>query len=80
MAAQISLSIRLGPMVSLRIIGQSCRELAQALEEYDDLNVRINAMCGDLAERIYPEGMAADVLHEEDEGERIDLEEEEGEQ
>jgi hypothetical protein len=78
-AAQISLSIRLGPMVSLRIIGHSCRELAEALEGYDDLNVRVDAMCGDLAERIYPEGLPTDSLHDEDEGERIEPEDE-GEQ
>lgn len=57
MAVSITLSIRLGPLVSLRVTGQSCHELAKALEGYDDLNVRVDAMCGDLAERIYPEGL-----------------------
>jgi hypothetical protein len=62
MAASITLSIRLGPMVSLRISGQSCQELAKALEGYDELNVRIDSMCGNLAERIYPEGLDLDDL------------------
>jgi hypothetical protein len=57
MPASITLSIRLGPMVSLRVTGQSCQELSKALEGYNDLNVRIDSMCGDLAERIYPEGL-----------------------
>ena len=78
MAAQISLSIRLGPMVSLRITGQSCEELARALDGYNELNVRVNAMCGDLAERIYPETPdLASLREEEDEGERIQPEGEE---
>jgi hypothetical protein len=49
-------------MVSLRISGQSCQELAKALEGYDELNVRIDSMCGNLAERIYPEGLDLDDL------------------
>jgi hypothetical protein len=66
MAAQISLSIRLGPMVSLKIIGQSCHELANALEGYGDLNVRVDALCSDLAERIYPEGLDLETLRDAD--------------
>jgi len=62
MAVSISLSIRLGPMVSVKLSGQSVRELAQALEGFEDLNVRLDAMCGDLAERIYPEGIDLDDL------------------
>ena len=64
MAASISLFIRLGPMVSLRVSGQSCQELAKALEGFDDLNVRVDAMCGDLATRIYPDGFGFDDLKE----------------
>lgn len=57
MAVSITLSIRLGPLVSLRVTGKSCNELAQALEGYDDLNARVDGMCSDLAEKVYPEGM-----------------------
>ena len=67
MSVSITLSIRLGPLVSLRVNGQSCHELAKALEGYDNLNHHINAMCGDLAERIYPEGIDMDVMREENE-------------
>ena len=35
MSVSITLSIRLGPLVSLRVNGQSCHELAKALEGYD---------------------------------------------
>lgn len=66
MAVSITLSIRLGPLVSLRVTGQSCHELAKALEGYDDLNQHINAMCGDLAERIYPDGFDLDAMRDED--------------
>ena len=67
MAVSITLSIRLGPLVSLRVTGQSCHELAKALEGYDNLNHHINAMCGDLAERIYPDGMDLGAMPDENE-------------
>lgn len=68
MSVSITLSIRLGPLVSLRVTGQSCHELAKALEGYDNLNHHINAMCGDLAERIYPEGLdIMDAMRDENE-------------
>lgn len=60
MPASISFSIQIGPMVSIKVAGQNCHELAKALEGFEDLNVRIDAMCGDLAERIYPEGLDLD--------------------
>jgi hypothetical protein len=62
MAVSISLSIRLGPMVSVKLSGQSVRELAEALEGFENLNQRLDAMCGDLAERIYPEGLDLDDI------------------
>jgi len=74
----ITLSIRLGPLVSLRVNGQSCHELAKALEGYDNLNHHINAMCGDLAERIYPEGLdIMDAVRDENEENEEGKEEEE---
>jgi hypothetical protein len=57
MAVSITLTIRLGPLVSLKVTGQSCEELAQALEGHDQLNLRVDAMCSDLAEKVYPEGV-----------------------
>jgi len=68
MAVSITLSIRLGPLVSLKVTGQSCEELAQALEGYNNLNQRVDAMCSDLAERVYPEGVEMQV-EQHDEGE-----------
>ena len=79
MSVSITLSIRLGPLVSLRVTGQSCHELAKALEGYDNLNHHINAMCGDLAERIYPEGLDINAMREdleEDEESKEEKEEE----
>ena len=78
MSVSITLSIRLGPLVSLRVTGQSCHELAKALEGYDNLNHHINAMCGDLAERIYPDGLdIMDAMREENEENEEGKEEEE---
>ena len=78
MSVSITLSIRLGPLVSLRVTGQSCHELAKALEGYDNLNHHINAMCGDLAERIYPEGLdIMDAVRDENEENEEGKEEEE---
>lgn len=56
MAVSITLNVRLGPLVSLRVNGASCKELAEALEGYEDLNERVDALCSGLAERVYPEG------------------------
>lgn len=77
MSVSITLSIRLGPLVSLRVNGQSCHELAKALEGYDNLNHHINAMCGDLAERIYPEGIDLGAMREDIEEDEESKEEEE---
>ena len=82
MAVSITLSIRLGPLVTLKVTGQSCHELAQALEGHEDLNRSINVMCGDLADRIYPEGMdlealRKDALHDEN-GENEEDQDEDG--
>jgi hypothetical protein len=52
----MSLRIQLGPLVSFSVEGENCRELAAALEGFDDLNRTVDAMCSDLAERVYPEG------------------------
>ena len=77
MSVSITLSIRLGPLVSLRVTGQSCHELAKALEGYDNLNHHINAMCGDLAERIYPEGIDLGAMRDDKEENEEGQEEEE---
>ena len=54
--ARMSLRIQLGPLVAFSVEGENCRELAAALEGFDDLNKTVDAMCSDLAERVYPEG------------------------
>lgn len=57
MAASIVLKVKLGPLVSLDIHGNSCKEIMAALEGYKELNHHINEMCSDLADKVYPEGM-----------------------
>lgn len=56
MASRIYLRVKLGPLVSLEISGEDCKEISDALRGYEDLNKRIDSMCSDLAERVYPEG------------------------
>jgi hypothetical protein len=51
----MSLKIQLGPLVSFSVEGENCRELATALEGFEVLNRTVDAMCSDLAERVYPE-------------------------
>ncbi|TAN74304.1 MAG: hypothetical protein EPN14_09345 [Gallionella sp.] len=55
MSARMNLRIRLGPLVMLEISGESCEEIRHALKGFDLLNREIDAMCSDLADRMYPE-------------------------
>ena len=55
MSASMNLKIRLGPLVSLEVHGSSCEEIRAALEGFEKLNKQVDAMCSDLAERMYPE-------------------------
>ena len=59
MSARMNLRIRLGPLVMLEISGDNCEEIRLALKGFDQLNQDIDAMCSDLAERIYPGDQAA---------------------
>ena len=52
--ASMSLRIRLGPLVYFEVDGDSCAELVTALEGFEELNAKVDAMCSDLAARVYP--------------------------
>lgn len=54
--ARMSLRIRLGPLVYFQVDGDSCGELSTALDGFEELNVKVDAMCSDLAGRVYPGG------------------------
>jgi hypothetical protein len=54
MSANLTLKIRLGPLVSLEVEGDNCDEIIEALKGHQKLNEEIDSLCGDLAERIYP--------------------------
>ena len=54
--ARMSLRIRLGPLVYFQVDGDSCAELTEALTGFEDLNDKVDAMCSDLARRVYPDG------------------------
>ena len=60
------LRIKLGPFVSFEIEGANCDEICQSLKGFEKLNERIDAMCSDLAERVYPEGMTAPASEQEE--------------
>jgi hypothetical protein len=55
MMPRINMRIRLGPMVNFEIQGESCTEIATALEGFERLNQTIDCMFSDLAQRVYPE-------------------------
>jgi hypothetical protein len=52
--ASMSLRIRLGPLVYFEVDGDSCGELIAALDGFEELNAKVDAMCSDLAARVYP--------------------------
>jgi hypothetical protein len=52
--ARMSLRIRLGPLVYFQVDGENCADLNAALSGFDELNERVDAMCSDLAKRVYP--------------------------
>jgi hypothetical protein len=56
--ASMSLRVRLGPLVYFEVDGDSCAELAMALDGFEELNAKVDAMCSDLARRVYPDGGA----------------------
>ncbi len=49
------LKIKLGPFVAFEVEGENCKEITHALEDFEELNQRVDAMCSDLANRVYPE-------------------------
>lgn len=53
--ANITLTIRLGPMVSFQIEGRNCTEITAALTGFEHLNRTVDAMFSDLAKRVYPD-------------------------
>ncbi len=55
MSASMNLKIRLGYLVTLEVSGDNCEEICSALEGFEHLNTQLDAMCGDLANRMYPE-------------------------
>jgi hypothetical protein len=59
--ANITMSIRLGPMVTFQVQGRNCSEINAALKGFEQLNRTVDAMFSDLAKRVYPEaGHAGD--------------------
>lgn len=57
MSASMTLRVRLGPLVFFEVEGESCHEIAKALDGYKELNQTVDEMFSDLAERVYPEGV-----------------------
>jgi hypothetical protein len=57
MPASVTFRIRVGPWVFFQIDGPNCKEVASAMDGYEDLNKKIDAMFSDLAQKIYPDGL-----------------------
>ena len=53
---RINLSIRIGPMVHFTVQGETCAQVAEALQGFEQLNDIVDRMFSDLATRVYPEG------------------------
>ncbi len=66
MSVYVRLKVRLGPLVSIELSGENVKEIAAALKGYEDLNKQIDAMCSDLAERVYPEGVETAGMEKEE--------------
>jgi hypothetical protein len=49
------MSLQLGPMVKIDIYGESCSEITNALQGFEQLNKTVDAMFSDLATRVFPE-------------------------
>jgi len=56
MAPRVYLSIRIGPMVHFTAQGESCAQVAEALQGFEGLNELVDRMFSDLASRVYPDG------------------------
>ena len=54
--SRINLSIRIGPMVHFTVQGDTCAQVAEALQGFETLNEIVDRMFSDLASRVYPEG------------------------
>jgi len=64
MSASMTLRVRLGPLVFFEVEGDSCHEIAKALDGYEELNRTVDEMFSDLAERVYPEGVDLEEPYE----------------
>jgi hypothetical protein len=51
----IVMRMQLGPLVSIQIEGSTCREIAEALTGYEQLNKQIEGLCSGLADKVYPD-------------------------
>jgi hypothetical protein len=61
---RISMSLQLGPMVKINIEGNNCREITEALQDFDKLNRTVDDMFSDLAKRVFPETEDGPKSHE----------------
>ena len=57
------MSLQLGPMVKIDINGESCAEITNALQGFEQLNKTVDAMFSDLATRVFPEAEHAPKQH-----------------
>jgi hypothetical protein len=51
-------------MVKINIEGNNCREITEALQDFDKLNRTVDDMFSDLAKRVFPETEDGPKPHE----------------
>jgi hypothetical protein len=51
----IIMKMQLGPLVSIQIEGSTCKEIAEALQGYEQLNKQVEGLCSGLADKVYPD-------------------------
>jgi hypothetical protein len=57
----VSIRIRLGPMADIEASGKNCVELVDNLKGWQELNGVVETLCGDLAQRMYPESSSEET-------------------
>jgi hypothetical protein len=51
----VNIRIRLGPLAEIEARGANCSEIAEQFRGWHELNKVVEDLCGDLAERMYPD-------------------------
>lgn len=62
--ARISVTFRFGTVAQVDIQAENCTQIVEALKDFEQLNVMLEAMIGDLGRRVFPDGEVPPVAPE----------------